>query len=105
MIIPSIRLVRFLLVPPPLLRDESIPSQDAQINTGADTNSIQKGTERDSYYNSYRGPSKYSDQANSVPGKPTSFNSFIDPYSYNGALSSKGGDFMAVNSDFSKFGR
>jgi hypothetical protein len=28
-----------------------------------------------------------------------------DPYSYNGALQSKGGNFMAVTADFSRFGR
>ena len=34
-----------------------------------------------------------------------SYGSYIDKYSYNGALASKGGDPMPVTSDFSKFGR
>ena len=33
------------------------------------------------------------------------YGSYIDKYSYNGALTSKGGDPMPVTSDFSKFGR
>ena len=48
---------------------------------------------------------------NGVNGQPqnvstgNAYGSYIDQYSYNGALSSKGGDPMPITSDFSKFGR
>ena len=42
------------------------------------------------YTNSYAGPA---------------FNSILDPYSYFGALPSKGGNYLPVAADFSKFGR
>ena len=67
--------------------------------TNNNSDSTIKVPERDSYYNSYRGPRDQS------TGNPTSYTSVIDPYSYNGTLQSKGGNFIPVTSDFSKFGR
>jgi hypothetical protein len=47
----------------------------------------------------YRPGSNTTGVANLPNSKPN------DPYSYNGALQSKGGNFMAVTADFSRFGR
>jgi len=52
---------------------------------------------RQAYNNSYRGATT------NAPGQYTGTD--IDQYSYYGALQSKGGDFMPLTSDFSKFGR
>jgi len=79
------------------------------------------GLDRIGYQQSYGGPINTSSSANAsgypsnstayrpgsnttgVPSLPNSKPS--DPYSYNGALQSKGGNFMAITTDFSKFGR
>jgi hypothetical protein len=82
------------------------------------------GLDRIGYQQSYGGPVNTSTSANtngypssgskSAEYRPGSNNTGIpnlpnskpnDPYSYNGALQSKGGNFMAVTADFSKFGR
>jgi hypothetical protein len=52
---------------------------------------------RQAYNNSYRGATT------NAPGQYTGTD--IDQYSYYGALQSKGGNFMPLTSDFSKFGR
>jgi len=52
---------------------------------------------RQAYNNSYRGATT------NKPGQYTGTD--IDQYSYYGALQSKGGNFMPLTSDFSKFGR
>ncbi len=79
------------------------------------------GLDRIGYQQSYGGPMNTSSSANAsgypsnstayrpgsnttgVPNYPNSKPN--DPYSYNGALQSKGGNFMAITTDFSKFGR
>lgn len=79
------------------------------------------GLDRIGYQQSYGGPTNTSSSANAtgypsnstayrpgsnttgVPNYPNSKPN--DPYSYNGALQSKGGNFMAITTDFSKFGR
>ena len=82
------------------------------------------GLDRIGYQQSYGGPVNTSTSANtngypssgskSADYRPGSNNTGIpnlpnskpnDPYSYNGSLQSKGGNFMAVTADFSKFGR
>lgn len=82
------------------------------------------GLDRIGYQQSYGGPVNTSTSANtngypssgskSAEYRPGSNNTGIpnlpnskpnDPYSYNGSLQSKGGNFMAVTADFSKFGR
>jgi hypothetical protein len=55
---------------------------------------------RQAYNNSYRGDRGATTNA---PGQYTG--TAIDNYSYYGALQSKGGNFMPLTSDFSKFGR
>lgn len=45
----------------------------------------------------------YNSQSSNMTGG--NYKGFIDPYSYNGALSSKGGDPLPMTSDFSNFGR
>ncbi len=45
----------------------------------------------------------YNSQTQNMTGG--NYKGFIDPYSYNGALSSKGGDPLPVTTDFSRFGR
>ena len=82
------------------------------------------GLDRIGYNQSYRGPANTSGNGNAsgypssgfknteyrpgsnttgVPNYPNSNPN--DPYSYNGALQSKGGNFIAVTADFSRFGR
>ena len=82
------------------------------------------GLDRIGYQQSYGGPTNTSSTTNTsgypssgyksaeyrpgsnttgVPNLPNSKPN--DPYSYNGALQSKGGNFMAITTDFSKFGR
>ena len=82
------------------------------------------GLDRIGYNQSYRGPANTSSSGNAsgypssgfknteyrpgsnntgVPNYPNSNPN--DPYSYNGALQSKGGNFIAVTADFSRFGR
>jgi hypothetical protein len=79
------------------------------------------GLDRIGYEQSYGGPTNTSSSENAsgypsnskayrpgsnttgVPNYPNSKPN--DPYSYNGALQSKGGNFMAITTDFSKFGR
>jgi hypothetical protein len=51
------------------------------------------------------GPNGYHNEATSIPVQPTAYASFVNPYTYNGALQSKSGNFMPLTSDFSKFGR
>ena len=82
------------------------------------------GLDRVGYQQSYKGPVNNSSSANtngdpssgykSAEYRPGSNNTGVpnypnskpnDPYSYNGALQSKGGNFMAVTADFSRFGR
>ena len=82
------------------------------------------GLDRVGYQQSYRGPVNTSSSANAAgypssghrnteyrPGSNQTGVSSLpnsnpnDPYSYNGALQSKGGNFMAVTADFSRFGR
>ena len=82
------------------------------------------GLDRIGYQQSYGGPVNTSSTANTAgypssgyksteyrPGSNTTGVSSLpnsnpnDPYSYNGALQSKGGNFMAVTADFSRFGR
>ena len=82
------------------------------------------GLDRIGYQQSYGGPVNTSTTANtngypssvhkSAEYRPGSNNTGVpnypnskpnDPYSYNGTLQSKGGNFMAVTADFSKFGR
>jgi YD repeat-containing protein len=82
------------------------------------------GLDRIGYQQSYGGPVNTSTTANtngypssghkSAEYRPGSNNTGIpnypnskpnDPYTYNGALQSKGGNFMAVTADFSRFGR
>ena len=82
------------------------------------------GLDRIGYQQSYGGPVNTSTSANtngypssgskSAEYRPGSNNTGIpnlpnskpnDPYSYNGSLQSKGGNFMAVTADFSRFGR
>jgi len=82
------------------------------------------GLDRIGYQQSYKGPVNNSSSANTngypsagykgAEYRPGSNNTGVpdypnskpnDPYSYNGALQSKGGNFMAVTADFSKFGR
>ena len=82
------------------------------------------GLDRVGYQQSYGGPVNNSTSANtngypssgykSAEYRPGSNNTGVsnlpnskpnDPYSYNGALQSKGGNFMAVTADFSRFGR
>ena len=82
------------------------------------------GLDRVGYQQSYRGPVNTSSSANAAgypssghrnteyrPGSNQTGLSSLpnsnpnDPYSYNGALQSKGGNFMAVTADFSRFGR
>ena len=58
---------------------------------------------RQSYNNSYRGDSQDRGATTNAPGQYTG--TAIDNYSYYGALQSKGGNFMPLTSDFSKFGR
>jgi len=79
---------------------------------------------RDGYYNGYGGPSKYSNAGSGTQGTVTSGNSAsampntsipyssytlppstIDPYSYQGALSSKGGNPLPILNDFSSFSK
>lgn len=74
---------------------------------------------RGGYYNGYGGPSKYSrnESTNTQDaGAPaiipySSYSNYtlpptvIDPYSYQGALSSKGGNPLPIMNDFSSFGR
>jgi hypothetical protein len=79
------------------------------------------GLDRIGYQQSYGGPMNTSSSAN-ASGYPSSSQAYRpgsnttgvpslpnskpnDPYSYNGALQSKGGNFMAITTDFSKFGR
>ena len=79
------------------------------------------GLDRIGYEQSYGGPTNTSSSAN-VSGYPSNSKAYRpgsnttgvpnypnskpnDPYSYNGALQSKGGNFMAITTDFSKFGR
>lgn len=82
------------------------------------------GLDRIGYNQSYRGPANTSSSRNASgypssgfknteyrPGSNTTGVSNYpnsnpnDPYSYNGALQSKGGNFIAVTADFSRFGR
>ncbi len=82
------------------------------------------GLDRIGYQQSYGGPTNRSSATNTsgypssgyksaeyTPGSNTTGVSNFpnskpnDPYSYNGALQSKGGNFIAVTTDFSKFGR
>ena len=82
------------------------------------------GLDRVGYQQSYRGPVNTSSSSNAAgypssgyrnteyrPGSNQTGISSLpnsnpnDPYSYNGALQSKGGNFMAVTADFSRFGR
>ncbi len=82
------------------------------------------GLDRIGYQQSYGGPVNASSTANAAgypssgyksteyrPGSNTTGVAGLpnsnpnDPYSYNGALQSKGGNFMAVTADFSRFGR
>lgn len=82
------------------------------------------GLDRIGYQQSYRGPVNTSSSSNASgypssgyrnteyrPGSNQTGVSSLpnsnpnDPYSYNGALQSKGGNFMAVTADFSRFGR
>jgi hypothetical protein len=82
------------------------------------------GLDRVGYQQSYRGPVNSSSSGNAAgypssgyknteyrPGSNVTGVSSLpnsnpnDPYSYNGALQSKGGNFMAVTADFSRFGR
>ena len=82
------------------------------------------GLDRIGYNQSYRGPANTSSSGNASgypssgfknteyrPGSNTTGVSNYpnsnpnDPYSYNGALQSKGGNFIAVTADFSRFGR
>jgi hypothetical protein len=82
------------------------------------------GLDRIGYQQSYGGPVNASSSANTAgypssgyksteyrPGSNTTGVASLpnsnpnDPYSYNGALQSKGGNFMAVTADFSRFGR
>ena len=51
------------------------------------------------------GPNGYHNESTSIPVQPTAYASFVNPYTYNGALQAKSGNFMPLNSDFSKFGR
>jgi hypothetical protein len=72
------------------------------------------GADRTGYYQSYGGPKNTSTSANAVGYRPGSNSTGVstlpnsnpqDPYSYNGALQSKGGNYMSITADFSKFGR
>ena len=72
------------------------------------------GMDRTGYYQSYGGPTNKSTSANAVGYRPGSNSTGVstlpnsnpqDPYSYNGALQSKGGNYMSMTADFSKFGR
>jgi hypothetical protein len=72
------------------------------------------GADRTGYYQSYGGPTNTSTSANAVGYRPGSNSTGVstlpnanpqDPYSYNGALQSKGGNYMSMTADFSKFGR
>jgi len=82
------------------------------------------GLDRIGYQQSYGGPTNTSTSANASgypssgyrnteyrPGSNTTGVASLpnsnpnDPYTYNGALQSKGANFMAVTADFSKFGR
>ena len=82
------------------------------------------GLDRVGYQQSYRGPVNSSSSGNAAgypssgyknteyrPGSNVTGVSSLPnsnpngPYSYNGALQSKGGNFMAVTADFSRFGR
>jgi hypothetical protein len=68
------------------------------MNTGTTANT--SGYPSSGYNNtSYRPGSNNTGVPNLPNSKPN------DPYSYNGALQSKGGNFMAITTDFSKFGR
>lgn len=78
---------------------------------------------RGGYHNGYGGPSKYSrnESTNTQDATESGTNpaiipyssysnytlpsAVIDPYSYQGALSSKGGNPLPITSDFSRFGR
>lgn len=82
------------------------------------------GLDRVGYQQSYGGPANTSSSGNTSgypssghnntsyrPGSNTTGVSTLpnsnpnDPYSYNGALQSKGGNYMAMTTDFSRFGR
>jgi len=82
------------------------------------------GLDRVGYNQSYRGPVNNSSSANAtgyssgsntaMEYRPGSNNTGVstfpnaspkDPYSYNGALQSKGSNFIPVTTDFSRFGR
>ena len=91
------------------------------FNTAGNVLGSALGLDRIGYQQSYGGPMNTSSSANAsgypsnstayrpgsnstgVPNYPNSKPN--DPYSYNGALQSKGGNFMAITTDFSKFGR
>ena len=83
-------------------------ADDVRYGGGGRTGNIHDAGYKDNYYdpsrqsynNSYRGDRGATMNA---PGKYTGTN--IDQYSYYGALQSKGGNFMPLTSDFSKFGR
>jgi hypothetical protein len=80
--------------------------QNISQNSSSLTSSNQWGQ------NTYSGSTQGHDQSrvgyyNSQTPNMTNGNykGFIDPYSYSGALNSKGGDPAPITSDFSKFGR
>lgn len=70
------------------------------------------GLDRVGYSQSYRGPVNTSSSANAqgYNRNTTGYSNLPngnpqDPYSYNGQLQSKGGNFIPVTADFSRFGR
>ena len=71
------------------------------------SNMLSTDPTRVGYQQSYRGPRPgsnntgiYQPRTTTVSGQNT-----IDPYTYNGALQSKGGNFRPITTDFSSFGR
>lgn len=73
-------------------------SYGGPVNTSTSSNAA--GYPSSGYRNTEYRPGSNQTGVSSLPNSNPN-----DPYSYNGALQSKGGNFMAVTADFSRFGR
>jgi hypothetical protein len=73
-------------------------SYGGPVNTSTSSNA--SGYPSSGYRNTEYRPGSNQTGVSSLPNSNPN-----DPYSYNGALQSKGGNFMAVTADFSRFGR
>ena len=81
-----------------LTPDQRLLATDQRFDQGSDPTRV-------GYQQSYMGPRPGSNNTGIYQPLPKQNNGYkIDPYTYNGALQSKGGNFRPVTTDFSSFG-